>query len=241
MAKVSAIVSTFNSERFIKGRIEDLLRQTLYQRGELEIVVCNAGSRQGERYILRDYLGCITYIESLNEPIYTSWNRMIAISTGAYIVNANADDRFRPDALEVMANALDANPDVGLVYADAIVVSSENATWDGTYTVSDKPPYHGRIAWPDYDPKLLTQFYIGGPNPIWRKSLHAKLGLYDDSFQLAGDLEWSLRLAAHGVDMLHIPQELTLFYDNGVGINNPEQSAMESRRALLRWKGMIHA
>lgn len=237
--KVSAIVSLFNAERFVRGRLDDLLRQTLYQKNELEIVVINSGSKQGERYIMRDYLPCVTYIESLREPIYTSWNRGIAIAKGEYVTNANADDRLRPDALEVMERALDDNLDVGLVYADAIVVSSENAVWGKPHTVSTKPPYYGKLTWPDYEPTLLTKFYVGGPNPMWRRALHAQYGLFDESFQLAADLEWALRLAAHGVDMLHIPQELTLFYDDGANINNPEQAGMEARRALLRWKGMI--
>jgi len=211
----------------------------LWASHELEIIVVNAGSPQGERYILREYLDKIVYIESLREPIYQSWNRGLAIATGELCCNANADDRLRPDALEVMAAVLDGNPAVGLVYADAIVVASENATWGGEYEVSTKAPYYGKIQWPEYEPKLLTQFYLGGPNPMYRRSLHAQYGAYDDSFQLAGDLEWALRLAANGVVMQHIPQELILFYDNGAGINNPEQSGMEARRAMLRWKGMI--
>lgn len=138
-----------------------------------------------------------------------------------------------------MADHLDDNPDVGLVYADAIVVSSENAVWGKPYTVSTKPPYFGKLAWPDYDAKLLTQFCYMGQSPMWRRSIHARIGLFDDSWQLAGDYEMWLRMAAHGVQMKHIPLELGLFFDDGAGVNNPEQSAMESRRALLRWKGMI--
>ena len=37
--KVSAIVSTYNSEKFIRGCLDDLVAQTLYQKGKLEIVV----------------------------------------------------------------------------------------------------------------------------------------------------------------------------------------------------------
>src|SRR5712671_2469422 len=97
MVEVSAIVSTYNSERFLRGRLDDLLRQTLYQRGELEIIVVNAGSAQGEDFIVRDYLGCVTYIRSLREPIYVSWNRGIAIAKGEYVCNANTDDRYTTD------------------------------------------------------------------------------------------------------------------------------------------------
>lgn len=239
MVRVSAIISTYNSERFLVGRLEDLLAQTLYAKGELEIILVNAGSKQGERYIARQFLGCITYIESLREGIYSSWNRGIAIAKGTYLTNSNTDDRLRPDALEVMANTLDANPDIGLVYGDAVVVSSENAVWGKPYTVSTKPPYYGRLAWPDFDPKLMTKFCSVGPQPMWRRSIHTRLGLFDDSWQLAGDYEMWLRMVAHGETFKHIPEVLGLFFDDGAGINNPEHSAMETRRAVLRWGGMI--
>lgn len=241
MAKVSAIVSLYNAECFVRGRLDDLLAQTLYQQGQLEIVVVNSGSKQAERYILRDYLGCVTYIESLREPIYTAWNRGIRIASGDYITNANADDRLRPDALEVMARALDERPDVGLVYADAFVTSTENARWGEPCTISTKPPYFGKLNWPEFDPKLLLQGCYIGPQPMWRKSLHERCGLFDESFQLAGDLEMWLRFAACGVKFAHIPEYLGLFFDDGVGINSPEQSGMETRRALLRWREAINA
>ena len=42
--KVSAIVSVYKAERFIKGCLEDLLSQTLFQKGDLEIIIVNSGS-----------------------------------------------------------------------------------------------------------------------------------------------------------------------------------------------------
>lgn len=233
MVKVSAIISTYNSERFLRGRLDNLLQQTLYQRGELEIIVVNAGSRQGEDYIIREYLGCVTYIHSLREPIYVSWNRGIALAKGEYITNANADDRYtRVDALDVMAKTLDGYPVNEIVYADAVVVGENGAA-------SNKAPYFGKIEWPEFDKKLLLQGYYGGPNPMWRKALHTQYGLFDESYHLAGDYEFALRLAANGVKFEHIPQILTAFYDDGAGINNGEYSGMEARRALLKWGRLI--
>lgn len=231
--KVSAIVSTYNSERFLRGRLDDLLRQSLYAKGELEIIVVNAGSKQGEKYIARDYLGCITYIESLREPIYASWNRGIAIAKGEYITNANADDRYTGDfALEKTADVLDQQPYIGLVYTDAVVVDDKGQP-------SIKAPYFGKIEWPDFDAKLLLQGYYGGPNPMWRKAIHAQFGYFDDSFQLAGDYEFALRLAAGGVEFRHLHAAHTAFYDDGTNINNAQQAGMEARRALLRWRKHI--
>lgn len=238
LIKVSAIVSVYKASRFLRGRLDDLLAQSLTKRKELEIIVVNAGNEEGEDRIIRDAIAAdapITYIRTLREPIYYSWNRAIRLAQGEYITNANVDDRLRPDALEVMAAALDDNPSVSLVYADAIVTSTPNATWGGTYEVSQKPPYYGKLAWPEADPALLLKSYYGGPNPMFRHSLNSQYGYFDDSYQLAGDYEWMLRLAAHNVQFLHIKQALTLFYDDGIGMGNIEHSGMEARRALLRW------
>lgn len=239
MIKVSAIVSTYNSERFLRGRLDDLLRQSLYAKGELEIVLVNAGSKQGEKYIARDYLGCITYIESLREPIYVSWNRGIAIAKGQYITNANTDDRYlRSDVLAIMASELDDNLKTDLVYGDAKVVSRHSDGLDKGEP-SNKPPYYGEIVWPGFDPKLLLSGYFGGPSPMWRRELHSQYGFFDESYQLAGDYEFALRLVAAGVAFKHIPLKMIAFYDNGTNINNQEYAGMETRRALLKWGGRI--
>ncbi|MGL5509063.1 MAG: glycosyltransferase, partial [Microcoleaceae cyanobacterium] len=44
--KVSAIVSTYNSEAFFAGCLEDLVNQTLYQTGELEIIIIDSNSKE---------------------------------------------------------------------------------------------------------------------------------------------------------------------------------------------------
>lgn len=124
MIRVSAVVSTYNSERFFRGCIEDLLQQSLFQRGELEIVVINAGSKQGELYLIKEYFRQgipLTVITTLREPLYTSWNRGIWIAKGRYITNANTDDRHCPDAYAILADTLDRKPLVGLVDRKSVV------------------------------------------------------------------------------------------------------------------------
>ncbi len=101
---VSAIVSTYNSERFIRGCLEDLECQTIADR--LEIVVVNSGSQQNEEAVIREFqekYSNIKYIKTdQRETVYAAWNRGIQAATGKYITNANTDDRHRKDALEVM-------------------------------------------------------------------------------------------------------------------------------------------
>ena len=54
--RVSAIVSAFNSERYITGRLQNLIDQTLYLKKQLEIIVIDSGSQQNEGHIVKEYM-----------------------------------------------------------------------------------------------------------------------------------------------------------------------------------------
>lgn len=239
MSAVTAIVSTYNAERFLRGCLDDLLAQTLVP----EIIVVNAGSKQDEAHILRQYLErgvALKIITSLREPLYTSWNRAVRLATGDYVTPANTDDRHAPDALERLAAELDAHPEVGLVYADCRVTDTENATFGGEYHVSKEVPYtNGSLVWPDFEARRLLDYCYVGPQFMYRRALHEPFGLFDESYLLAGDYEFALRLAAGGVQFRHVPQILGLFYRGGMGIANPAHSAIESYRAVLHWRQHI--
>lgn len=243
--RVSAIVSTYNSAAFFKGRIDDLMRQSLWERGELEIVVINAGSKQDESYYIKEYIRQgipLTVITSLREPLYTSWNRGIRIARGQYITNANTDDRHCPDAYRIMAEALDNAPDTGLVYADAYVTPTPNARWGGMYDISTEQPYpSGRLNWPAFDPLTLLKHCYIGHAPMWRKEIHEALGYFDESYMVAGDYEMWLRMVASGIRMQRVDDVLGLFYWHPaqLGRQAAAQSGMESRRALLKYRETV--
>lgn len=245
MIKVSAIVSTYNSAKFFKGCIEDLLAQTLWERGELEIIVVNAGSKQDEAYYLKDYLRQgipLTIITSLREPLYTSWNRAVRIAKGQYLSNANTDDRHAPDAYEVLADTLDTYPEIGLVYADAMVTPTANAIWGGDFELNTEAPYSdGLLAWPEFDPLLLPKLCYMGQAPMWRKALHEQVGYFDESYMIAGDYEMWLRMVSCGVKMQKVDAILGIFYwhPDQLGRQQAAQSAMESRRAILKYRQRI--
>ena len=105
---ISAIISTYNSEKYLKGRIEDLLDQSIAD--QLEIIIVNSASQQNEDGIVKDYQGLfpnIHYIRTQKrETIYKAWNRGIKISSGEFITNANTDDRLKSNALEILSSEL---------------------------------------------------------------------------------------------------------------------------------------
>ena len=125
---VSAIVSTYNNERFMEGRLRDLVAQTLGDR--LEIIVVDSGSQGNEGAIVKRFMekhSNIRYIRTEErERIYQAWNRGIRAARGKYVTSANTDDRLRPDALEILASELDAHPEMALAYADFFITNTEN-------------------------------------------------------------------------------------------------------------------
>ncbi len=231
--KVSAIISTYNSENFIRGCLQDLVDQTLFQNGALEIIVVNSGSEQYEEAIAKDFqlkYTNIKYIKTAErETIYQAWNRGIEEASGTYITNANTDDRHRKDALTVMASALDANPSISLVYADAAVTEKENEPF-GTEQIM------GHFRWPEFDPRLLFQVCYIGPQPMWRRTLHERYGYFDTEFLSAGDYEFWLRIATHE-NFLHIPEVLGLYLQSPGSIEhqNRQRTHDESEKARKRY------
>ena len=106
--RVSAIISTYNAADLIRGCLEDLLNQTLYEKGELEIVVIDSGSSENEGEIVlgapkRKTPNRVPEDRGARESIYRAWNRGIRMAKGRYLTNANTDDRHESDSLEKLA------------------------------------------------------------------------------------------------------------------------------------------
>ena len=197
----------------MRGCLEDLTGQTLFAAGELEIIIIDTASPQNERAIIEEFqrkFSNITYVRTPGrETIYTAWNRAIEIARGKYLTSANTDDRHRPDALAVMASHLDAHPDVALVYADQLISELPNETFAEAQATA-------RWDWPEFSYADLERRCILGSQPVWRRSLHEKHGLFLPELHSAGDYEFWLR-AGKEENFRRLPEILGVYYHNPNG------------------------
>ena len=232
--KISVIVSTYNSAKFIRGCLETLVNQTLYQKGELEIVVIDSASPQNEESIVKEfqakYPNIIYERTSQRETLYASWNRAVKMARGVYITNANTDDRLRPDALEIMANYLDNHPDVSLVYPDQLITNTVNDTWEKTNG-------NRRWNWPSFNYSELESRCIIGSQPMWKKSLHEKYGYFRPEFTSAGDYEFWLRIGKTE-KLARIPEPLGLYYENPQGLEHSSSVGQQETQKILEEYGI---
>ncbi len=214
--RVSALVSAYASERYMAACMQDLVEQTLFQKGQLEIVVVDSASPENEAAVVKSYMAKYPNIAYQRSPkregVYMAWNRAARVARGAYLCNANTDDRHRPDALEVLADCLDANPKVGLAYADCFVTKEHNAHFGSA-------PILGRLAWPAFDRDRLVHCCIIGPQPMWRRELHEEAGYFDARYRVAADYEMWLRLTQRTTAM-HVDDVLGLYLNAADGVEN---------------------
>ncbi len=236
--RVSAIVSTFRSERFLRGCLEDLVTQTLFARGELEIIVVDSASPEKEQTIVEDFQQRYPNIRYLRtdqrETIYTAWNRAVRLARAPYLTNANTDDRHRRDALEILARALDQNPEITVVYADCLVTRTENETFETAHPIR-------KFQWLDFDRRALVEkgCYLG-PQPMWRKEVHDEHGYFREDYVSAGDYEFWLRIARNRT-FLHVKETLGLYLESPTSVEhaNRDRAARETHEARACYRAAL--
>jgi glycosyltransferase involved in cell wall biosynthesis len=220
---VSAIVSVYDADEFLAGCLDDLLAQTIADR--IEIIVIDSASPGREGDIAREYRERHPNIRYLRtdrrETIYAAWNRGVRMATAPYLTNANADDRHRQDALEILVRALEENPEAVLAYAPYYETPRKNDAWD-----SDAA--RKRVDPPKFRRGLLLLRCFVGPQPVWRRSLHDEIGMFDDRLAIAGDYEFWLR-AAERHRFVHVPEILGLYYASPTGSNAAARDMSRNR------------
>jgi GT2 family glycosyltransferase len=183
--------------------MENLLSQSIYRTGKLEIIVIDSGSLENEVKIIKgfqNHYSVIKYIRTDNrEPLYQAWNRGIEEASGQYITNANTDDRHHSECLERLVSKLDERPVCDVAYGNLYKSAAANETFDENDKSS--PCYSQK-----FNPGSLLLHDFIGAQPVWRKSLHDKIGMFDESYEVVGDYEFFLRAASKGCNFIHVPK-----------------------------------
>ena len=220
MTKVSTITPCYNMSKYMKGFLDNLSTQT---HKNLEIVLDHNDPSDEEVKLVEDYNEQYDNILHINvegvDPIGTSMNRCIEYATGDYLCIWNVDDLRTPDSIEVMAKALDENPDVDFVYGNYVIVPKFGST-EGQYV--DETGREGE----------LTTGMILGPYFMFRKSLLEKSGVFDEQLIQGADYDLALRLAFNAKG-LHLPINLGYYLNEGLGQSTKPNSKQPIERTVI--------
>jgi glycosyltransferase involved in cell wall biosynthesis len=230
---VSAIASLYKGRRFLEGFLENITSQTIFDRSELIIV--DANSPENEEKIVNSYQKIYPNIvyKRINYRIgvYDAWNIGVQMARGKYLTNTNVDDLRRRDSFEMQATALDRNPWADIVYQDFLY------SFDASLSFDEVVKFEFKSALPIVTANNLLVFNSPHNAPMWRKSLHQELGLFDTSFKSAGDWEFWLRCLWKGKKFFKINTPHVVYFQNPEGLSTraDTRGVEEAREVLNRY------
>ncbi len=225
LPKISIITSVFNGDKFIKAFLDDITRQTIFN--QCELIMINANSPGKEEPIIHLYMKRfpnIVYIKLKKDPgLYGTWNIGVEHAHGKYLTNANLDDRLSPHCYEVHAKTLDENHHIDLVYSDGLETLFINETFEKNRAKRTR-------SCSEFTPSLIKTTCPPSFNPMWRKSIHDRFGLFNPTFRIAGDWEMWVRMVSQGAQFKKVPGCYGLCYRNPVGLS----TSLRTRKILFK-------
>lgn len=238
--KVSIVVPSYNQRAYVEATLDHILQQDY---PNLEVIVTDDASTDGTRDLLREYVAAVPckmasyasytdgkrversfhklypegrelrlVLNDQNVGATANYNRGLRLATGTFVTFIAGDDLPHPSMISTLVGALEAGAD--FAYADMFIVD-------------DVGRILRRFALPNFDYKRsLCDWYLLGVCKLWRRSLHERVGYFDERYRLANDYDLFLRFAQAGARMVHIPKVLYSVRwhgpDRKTGLHAPE-------------------
>jgi glycosyltransferase involved in cell wall biosynthesis len=203
--------------------IEETIRSVIDQEGpfEIEYSIIDGGSTDGSVDIIRHYA---ELVNTGHHPIRCNqvrihWrsqrdsgqsnaiNAGLRQNNGDYASYINSDDLYMPGAFAKIARGFAADPKADFIYGDGDVVDEQgDLQWEWL-----SRPYNHRVMtsyhflWNDFSNYVMQQA------TFWRTRVHERIGLFDEAFHYAMDVEYWIRAGAAGLSLKHIPEKLAKF------------------------------
>lgn len=200
-ARVSAIITAYNSEAYIAQAIQSVLKQT---RPVDEIVVVDDGSTDTTRRVVAEFADQgIKFIQQQNQGAGAARNKGIRETGGEFIAFLDADDMWLENKIQLQANYLLAHP-------RAALVSGFSRWWNvsrNTVHLSGKVPGNMETL----RREILVHNVLGNPSMVMvRRSALADAGLFNENIRWGQDWElWQRLVERH--DAWVIPEPLTVY------------------------------
>lgn len=204
---VSAVITAYNSETFVKDAVESVLRQTLPVD---EVVVVDDGSSDRTGEIVKQFAERgVRYLYQNNQGPGAARNRGVNETSGELIAFLDADDIWLEHKNQKQMECLLEHPDVALV--------SGFAWWwnvaKGIRKVSGEVPKNRSAL----KREILVHNVVGNPSMVLlRREALLDVGLFDANIQWGQDWELWIRLVDR-YDVLLIPEPVIVYrwhFDN---------------------------
>ncbi len=204
-----------------------------------ELCLCDDGSTLPETIeTLESYRGTDPRIKIVrlerNQGIASASNRAAEFSTGDYLAMLDNDDELAPEALYEVAKAIQAYPDIDLLYTDEDKIEEDGQPGDDFYK-------------PDWSPEHLLSVMYMLHLLVARKDLFFSIGGFRPEYSGAQDYDLALRLSAVAESIHHVPKILYHWrkaQGSAAGLVYAKPEALDAGRRALEdyvWRNGIDA
>ena len=218
---VSAIIPTWNGERYLREAIDSALDQNY---SPLEVIVVDDGSTDSTEEICRSYGNLIRYFRQPKDTKYgaTAYVRALREAKGKYAAILDHDDRWLPGKIARQVEAMEAQPEAGIVFTRFRIID-ENGADQG---VSQLTAPSGKIFH-----LLLESNRFCHASAMYRKDIAEAVGGINVDIG-CGDWDMWLRIARH-YPIIMIEDVLTEYRVHSGGYSRQPQRMVEALKRVI--------
>lgn len=207
---VSVIVVVRNEAKYISQTIESILNQDY---PNVEVHVQDGGSTDGTLEILKSYP--IKWRSERDSGMANAANKAASYVSGDFLIFEGGDDLLKPNAIKLMIEAFEQNPQISYVYGDIDIIDSEGIP----YSILRGKPF-------DMD-ELFIYNYIPSQSVLLKRTAFQDIGGFNENLILA---DWDLRIRMGAKSKsTYIPHFLASYriHDNSTTLKNLTTVAKE--------------
>jgi glycosyltransferase involved in cell wall biosynthesis len=218
---VSIVTPSYNQAGFLERTIQSVLRQNY---PNLDYAIVDGGSSDGSVEIIEKFASSLSWwVSERDSGQAEAINKGLSRARGEIVAWLNSDDLYLPGSIHKAVLALQANPELGFVFGDAITIDP------------DGQPIN-ELVFGDWGFSELLRFrIICQPAVFMRREVFDKAGGLDPNMHYMLDHHLWLRMASLA-PIRHIPGFLAAARQHP-GAKNVNQAAGFGRETLqlLEW------
>ncbi|MBN2499192.1 MAG: glycosyltransferase [Anaerolineales bacterium] len=219
--RVSIITPSYNQAAYLEATLQSVLSQ---EYANLEYLVVDGGSTDGSAAIIERYADRLAWwVSEPDQGQADAINKGLGRATGEIVAWLNSDDLYRPGAIRWAVETMQANPGLGLVYADVEAIDAAGKVVN-------------TISYQQYDLDDLLAFrIIGQPSVFMCRSVLEQAGLLQANFHYLLDHHLWIRMARLA-GLQYVPKvwSAARYHPEAKNVAQPAAFGLEVYR-ILEW------
>ncbi len=221
--RVTVVMSTNRVSPYLAEALASVVAQTYT---DWHVLLMDNGSPDPDRLaeIAAGVPGC-ELVREKGHVVSIPLNHGAALARGEYVTFLDDDDVWLPDRLQVLVDALDADPAAGAVYSSVDVIDSDGRR-RGPLFVADGETARDLLAGRYPFPNVVSVLY--------RRTELLRVGGFNPAFRYAEDTDLTFRMLQYST-MIGVPQVLTLYRRHEQNVTKVEPSVVhDAARRMIR-------